>query len=1120
MANPILKSEIIDHEGIVEVLDIVINKAKELEKVLEGTLIEMAKEARELKNEMAKTRASLDQVIPPETTGRVYDLSNAFQGVLKKYSDLESAISSLQITQKNHNDLIKAQKQYIDANGESYNNWAAQYNALKAIMNNLNPAIAEQGKLLQKLTADADKLMAKMNDFQKKSGKYVHQIGDYTRVFASMKLSMNQVIREVPTLGNSLNQFVVAISNNIPILVDSIIRFQDNAKLARKEYDALTASGLTQAEAMAKMGKNAEYLSGTFKVLGKAALGWNVILIAVITGLEFLTKAIDKRRREQQKMDEELKSSVSLEQIWKEAMQSIAGAIQRRVSDIKTLYEVSQDENRTQEERITALAKLKELYPEASDNIEEYIKKLSLEAEAQAVLSEIANLRVKQVKAQIAADIKNQTLESELAKEQAELARVRAQAIEEVNMYGQTTQKTAHEIIVAEKAIRKTKDAMAEYDKLVKSGEDDVSKYGLEIDKLTDYLNNDLIKALHGTTKAVKETKEAALSDYDFTPERIKAETDIIKEAYKKRLAEINNGYDKEVAAVEKRVAEEKEKGTFSAADEKEVKRIFQALLDKRDRDLKRTTEEYEAQQKYFASLKLNLENTTALYGKLDTAITQGEIKAAEQANLEYKKSLDEKERMMRDYQEQILKIQLDYGDITQEEYDLRMFEGQEDLNARLLANEKTYLANRERILRQEGEATIEAVNKRLLTARAKNNEAVLEHDKRAKKDSVKEYRDATIEKLRLEADFQKKLLQMRVGLSTELGGISQAEYDALAAEIDVKLGTAISKVGKRKRGKRGGSLFSSLVGAIWGDEARDEQGLALGYREINQEQQTFVTAVESSFKAAISYANEYLDVLLRIAQAEVDAAHAKTEAAKKALDYEREARANGYANNVQLARKEYEEKLALEQKAIEEKKRLEKIQEGIDTAQQISSLVTATANLWASYSSIPGVGLALAIAATAAMWGSFAAAKIKAVQMANAKTYGEGGMEYIDYGGSHASGHDVDFGRTKDGRPRRIEKGEAVAVINKRNVNRYGIEGIQNIVQALNTGTFDELYSPKSNMYALAFSPMAVAEDTTDLSAVERGIQTLVDQGSVRIVPTPYGRIEYRGNNKRIIRN
>ena len=55
--------------------------------------------------------------------------------------------------------------------------------------------------------------------------------------------------------------------------------------------------------------------------------------------------------------------------------------------------------------------------------------------------------------------------------------------------------------------------------------------------------------------------------------------------------------------------------------------------------------------------------------------------------------------------------------------------------------------------------------------------------------------------------------------------------------------------------------------------------------------------------------------------------------------------------------------------------------------------------------------------------------------------------------------------------------------------------------------------------MYALAFAAMGLGNDAADLSGVERGIQKLIDQNSVRIVPTPYGRIEYRGNTKRIIR-
>ena len=48
----------------------------------------------------------------------------------------------------------------------------------------------------------------------------------------------------------------------------------------------------------------------------------------------------------------------------------------------------------------------------------------------------------------------------------------------------------------------------------------------------------------------------------------------------------------------------------------------------------------------------------------------------------------------------------------------------------------------------------------------------------------------------------------------------------------------------------------------------------------------------------------------------------------------------------------------------------------------------------------------------------------------------------------------------------------------------------------------------------------MAFNGASADLSAIEAGIGTLVRQGGVRIVPTPYGRIEYRGNTKRIIKD
>ena len=390
--------------------------------------------------------------------------------------------------------------------------------------------------------------------------------------------------------------------------------------------------------------------------------------------------------------------------------------------------------------------------------------------------------------------------------------------------------------------------------------------------------------------------------------------------------------------------------------------------------------------------------------------------------------------------------------------------------------------------------------------------------------------KDLLEQKIKAEGEYQKELLEMR----RKSGNITQEQYEIELANINAAIDKAIRQLTGKSRRKM--DIWDLLLG----ETQKDEYGNV--FKKLDDEGKAFVNQLIDSLDTAMEYMDEFMDKRIEMAEIAVEAAQKESEAAKSALESEMEARANGYANNVDLARREYEEKLALEEKAVEEKKRLQKIQESIDTLTQISSLVTATAQLWAAYSSLPGIGQALAIAAIAAMWGSFAAAKIQAAQLANAKTYGEGGTEYINYGGSHASGNDVDFGRTKDGRARRVEKGEVVSVINKKNVEKYGVSRIENIMNALNNGTFEKQYissksasilSSKSSlvesternniadMYSLAFSMLGLpTEGGADLSTIEKGIKTLVSQNEVRVVPTPYGRIEYRGNNTRIIRN
>lgn len=215
--------------------------------------------------------------------------------------------------------------------------------------------------------------------------------------------------------------------------------------------------------------------------------------------------------------------------------------------------------------------------------------------------------------------------------------------------------------------------------------------------------------------------------------------------------------------------------------------------------------------------------------------------------------------------------------------------------------------------------------------------------------------------------------------------------------------------------------------------------------------------AISTSVSFAIEQLNGFLDAKVQAADAAVSAADKEVDASQRRLDAELEARANGYANNVAMAQKELDQAKKNQEKALKEQQKAQKAQQAIQTIQQIGNLVTASALIWSQ------LGFPFAIPAIAIMWGSFAAAKIKAAQLsksANAggsESYGDGTVEMLA-GGSHQSGDDVDLGTKPDGTRRRAEGGEFFAVINKRNSRRFR-RIIPDVINSLNRGTFAQKY-------------------------------------------------------------
>lgn len=329
------------------------------------------------------------------------------------------------------------------------------------------------------------------------------------------------------------------------------------------------------------------------------------------------------------------------------------------------------------------------------------------------------------------------------------------------------------------------------------------------------------------------------------------------------------------------------------------------------------------------------------------------------------------------------------------------------------------------------------------------------------------------------------------------------AKYDRMALdEIDKRAKAVVARTKKAvKTGRKEYENIFQVFGLTIGSKDEDE--------EILKDRERMVIEAVGNIKDSVS---SLIDSWRQAAQAAVDAADAQVAAAEKVVESEREAAANGYANSVQKAERELALAKKQREQAQKEAEQAQQAQLALDSVTQASSLVTASANIWKSLSGIPIVGPGLAAAALALMWGSFAAARIRARQVTK-ESYGEGTVELLE-GGSHASGHDIPMGYTKDGKERRAEGGEFFAIINKRNSRKYR-DIIPDVINSLNDGSFADRYQRAgTQLKGLAVQMMV----QPDLGRLEAGVDAIRRQGEEsRMVEGAYTVIRYKNLTRRV---
>lgn len=333
-----------------------------------------------------------------------------------------------------------------------------------------------------------------------------------------------------------------------------------------------------------------------------------------------------------------------------------------------------------------------------------------------------------------------------------------------------------------------------------------------------------------------------------------------------------------------------------------------------------------------------------------------------------------------------------------------------------------------------------------------------------------------TLFKLQAEKERWQKVLELNEQANTKMSDAEVATIKNTIAKIEQEMNT----VG------RGDNIYD-ILGLNLDDEQRD--------------------VIQSSMSYATEQLNSYFEAYTAAADAKLALTQKEVESAQKALDKEIELRDKGYANDVATAQKELDMAKANQEKAQREQEKAQRRQAALQTIQQAGDLVTASAKIWGQ------LGFPYAIPAIAVMWGSFAAAKIKAKQATKSETYGEGTVELL-HGGSHQSGNDIDLGRKPDGTRRRAEGGEFFAVISKQSSRKYG-NIIPSLINSINHGTLE------NQLTADAANIGAIINEGTDISDLAADVHAIKMQGEKRTYTDNGAVVEvYKNCTRRITRN
>lgn len=251
----------------MENIDKIINIRVKYSDLIKG-MSESAKRIDTLNDRISELKSGLKGLRAERKAGTIDEeaynerVAQTTQELAANRAEVKALQSAMRTYSREIQDNIKEEKNLEGAvNGlrASIRNLTAEYNALSAA--------DRAGAIGNGLAERISKIQTQVSAAEQRLGNFRSNVGNYQSAFNGLNVAVSQIVRELPSAAMGADMFFLAISGNIPMLVDEINKLREFNKSSEQSVPIL-------------------------KQLGAAVFSWNSLISVGITLLTVYGKDI------------------------------------------------------------------------------------------------------------------------------------------------------------------------------------------------------------------------------------------------------------------------------------------------------------------------------------------------------------------------------------------------------------------------------------------------------------------------------------------------------------------------------------------------------------------------------------------------------------------------------------------------------------------------------------------------------------------------------------------------------------------------------------------------------------------------------------------------------------